>query len=205
MASVSVSELERTLGWTACAVALPGALAWCVGLWILIPSVPPKPRNKAEAVATAHTLSGLMVDYPAWWPCVVRVAPALWLAFFSALAGSIAAICASRCLQTAFVLPMLMLLTAFFLAPKEIFSDEVSTFAAVTRGFQGIFLLIIFFALVGYPAWRFVAGVWSLADRCSWSVLRGFEAQDKEARFIARRLTVEQQAANHRDRLGELD
>lgn len=245
---VEFRALESLLGWAAGAVALPGALAWCAGLWILIPSVPPKPRDKAEALATAHTLGGLMVDHPRWWPGVVRAAPLAWPVLFALLAGSIAAggvntpsgqqlwtvmlavtaiasiahaaacaflrelalivcddVCASRCLQSAFLLPVLLVFTGIFLSPESLFSEEISPLSSITGGFQGIFLMVLFFALVGYPVWRFIAGVWSLAHSCSWSVLNDFQAQDKDARFVANSLKIERQAAADRERLGELD
>lgn len=244
----SFSGLEQLIGWCTTVIVIPGVIAWGLGLWMIIPDVPPKPKTKEEAQATASTLGGLMVDKPAWWPWVARLAPFAWLPAMGALAASIAAgginsanggsmwgltlgltfmaccahlapcvflrelalvvhddLCATRCLHTALLLPVLFAFTSLILAPNDLFSHNLGDLTMITGGFQGLFLVIAFLGFVLWPTWRFVAGVWSLADSCSWSVLNDFGAESKEQRFIAQSLEIERQANEDRKRLGELD
>jgi hypothetical protein len=88
---VSLADVEQQVGLLAGFVALPGVALWVLGLLIVTPDVPPKPKSEAEGFVYRERLAGLMVDRPGWWPWAVRLSPCWWLWPLGAVVSSVQA------------------------------------------------------------------------------------------------------------------
>lgn len=123
----------------------------------------------------------------------------LALVFFDDLASS-------RLEQSAFMLPLLMLIISALFYTPSMFAARISDLGQLIGVFQGFMLLIMFPVFAIYPVWRLMAGLWSLGSAARWSVRNDQSAEATQARFVERSLRIERAAqARRAERGGDLD
>ncbi len=74
-----IADLMALASWVSVGICLPGVCVWVAGFGLLTPPVPAAVQPSATAAGTfAHSVRGLCVGKPTWWPWLVRVCSACW-------------------------------------------------------------------------------------------------------------------------------